>query len=281
MIIRNKNFDFKNRTYVMGIINVTPDSFSDGGKSYSLEAVIDNAEKMIKDGVDILDIGGESTRPGAEPVSEEEELKRIIPAVFALSNMFDVPISIDSYKWTVAQKALEAGADMINDVYGLRDFKGEKNRMAEIAAKYDCPVCIMQGCDLFDEAGEKSSPENVINDIRNGFEESLKIASEAGINEEKIILDPGVGFGKSYEANLKVLSNLEKVKYRDFPMLLGASRKSVIGITLGLPAGERTEGTLASTAAAVNAGYGIVRVHDVKENVRFIKMYETILKNRE
>lgn len=278
MTIGNKKFDFKNHTYVMGIINVTPDSFSDGGTAFSLEAVIDRAEELIKDGVDILDIGGESTRPGAEPVSAEEEIKRIIPAVFALSNMFDVPISVDTYKAEVAEKALEAGAAMINDVYGLRDYVGTKNNMASVVAEYGCPVCLMQGCDLFDEKPEKSSPENVMKDVICGLTESIEIARRAGISEDKIILDPGIGFGKDFEANLKALSLLEKLKIEDYPMLLGASRKSVIGMTLGLPSGERMEGTLATTAAAVNAGYGIVRVHDVKENVRFIKMYETILK---
>ena len=278
MTIGNKKFDFKNHTYVMGIINVTPDSFSDGGTAFSLEAVIDRAEELIKDGVDILDIGGESTRPGAEPVSAEEEIKRIIPAVFALSNMFDVPISVDTYKAEVAEKALEAGAAMINDVYGLRDYVGTKNNMASVVAEYGCPVCLMQGCELFDEKPEKSSPENVMKDVIYGLTESIEIARRAGISEDKIILDPGIGFGKDFEANLKALSLLEKLKIEDYPMLLGASRKSVIGMTLGLPSGERMEGTLATTAAAVNAGYGIVRVHDVKENVRFIKMYETILK---
>ena len=278
MIIGKRNFDFCNHTYVMGIINVTPDSFSDGGRSFSLEAVIDHAEEMIKDGVDILDIGGESTRPGADEVPAEEELKRVIPAVFALSNMFEVPISVDTYKAEVAEKALEAGASMINDVYGLRDFKGIKNNMAAVVAKYGCPVCLMQGCDLFDEKSEKSTSDSVVEDVTKGLTESIDIALEAGIFGNKIILDPGIGFGKDYQANLKALSSLEEMKIKDYPMLLGASRKSVIGMTLGLPAGERMEGTLATTAAAVNAGYGIVRVHDVKENVRFIKMYETIIK---
>lgn len=282
MRIGNREFSFENHTYVMGIINVTPDSFSDGGSFVTIDAVLKRAEKMVLDGVDIIDIGGESTRPGSTPVSGEEELERVIPAIEGITKHFDIPVSADTYKASVAEAAIRAGAGLINDVYGLRNFNGCHNDMARVISESGCACCLMQGCNLFGDdsrsTGYKSdSDSDIVQHVHNGLHESLCIARSAGIGTDRILLDPGIGFGKTPAENLQLLSRLSELNSLGFPMLLGASRKSVIGAVTGLPSNERLEGTLATTAAAVNAGYAFVRVHDVKENVRFIKMYEAIL----
>lgn len=282
MIIGNHSFE-KGHTYIMGIMNLTPDSFSDGGSLCTLDAVLDRAEEMISEGVDIIDIGGESTRPGYTQISSEEEIRRIKPAVFAIKQMYDIPVSVDTYKPEVAAAAIEAGADMINDIWGLQwelvcdDDSGRKKgvetgttEMARIIAESGVACCLMHNRM---EVGEN---EDILEIVREGLWRSLEIAGKAGIAADKIVLDPGVGFGKNYTENMDVLKNLDKVTIGDYPMLLGASRKSVIGLTLDLPSNERMEGTLATTAAAVAAGYMFTRVHDVKENYRFIKMWEKI-----
>lgn len=265
MIIGNKSFK-DNRTYILGILNITPDSFYDGARYNSVDAALLKTEKMIEDGADIIDVGGESTRPGYEKISSDEEISRVMPILLAIKKRFDVPVSVDTYKSSVARSVLSMGADMINDIWGLK----YDSEMSRLIKSHDASVCIMHNRE---EIKYNSFFEDVISDL----EESIKIAHLAGISDEKIILDPGVGFAKSYEQNLEVLNNLEKILNLGLPVLLGASRKTVIGTTLGLPVEERLEGTLATTAIAVMKGCSFVRVHDVKENKRVIDMTERIL----
>lgn len=265
MRIGTQEFDVKNNTYVMGILNVTPDSFSDGGKLESIDAVLRKAEFMQSEGAAILDIGGESTRPGYTPVSEQEEIERILPAIEAIKKHFDIPVSVDTYKPVVAESAIKAGADLINDIWGLKADK----RMAEVIAKYQVPCCLMHN-------RQNAEYQNLIEDVLTDLRESLAIAGMAGIPKSQIILDPGVGFAKDYEQNLDVVRNLNRIKELGCPVLLGASRKSVIGLTLDLPSDERLEGTLVTTVVAVQQGCSFVRVHDVKENYRAIQMAQAI-----
>lgn len=267
MKIGNKEFKLGKRTYIMGILNVTPDSFSDGGKFNSIERALKHAREMIAEGADILDVGGESTRPNHTPVGEEEEIKRIVPVIEALSREFDVPISIDTYKAAVAEAAIKAGANLINDVWG---FKKDSN-MAKVAAKYEVPCCIMHNrCD--------SSYNNLIENIIEDLKESLTIAEKAGVKRENIILDPGIGFAKTYEENLATMKELEKICNMGYPVLLGTSRKSMIGIALDLPVTERCEGTVATTVIGIMKGCDFVRVHDVKENKRAAVMTDAIVR---
>lgn len=264
MKIGNKEFDI-NQTHIMGILNITPDSFSDGGNFNSADSALYQAEKMIKDGADILDIGGESTRPGYTMISPEEEIDRIIPIINAIKTRFDIPISIDTYKYQVAEKAISAGADMINDIWGL---KFDKN-MAKVVAKANIPVCIMHN-------RKDSKYTNLISDVISDLRESIEIAHLSGISNDKIIIDPGIGFAKNYEENLIILNRFDELHQLGYPLLLGASRKSVIGNALDLPVEERLEGTLATTSVAYAKGAMFVRVHDVKENYRFIQMLNKI-----
>ncbi|MBK1809183.1 dihydropteroate synthase [Clostridium sp. YIM B02505] len=269
MYIGNKEFIIGDRTYIMGILNLTPDSFSDGGKFNCSKHAIEHAEVMIAEGVDIIDIGGESTRPNHEPIDEKEEIQRVIPIIKAIREKFDIPISIDTYKGKVAEEAIKAGANLINDVWG---FKKDKY-IAEVAARYDVPCCLMHNRNNTDYG-------DIIEDMLVDFEESIYIAIAAGVKKENIILDPGIGFAKSYEQNLYVMNNLEKFKCLGYPLLLGTSRKSLIGNTLNLPVDERLEGTLATTAIGIIKGYDFVRVHDVKENKRAAVMTDAIIRNR-
>lgn len=269
MLIGNKEFDTENKTYVMGILNVTPDSFSDGGNYYDLKKAVQHAGDMIQEGAHIIDIGGESTRPGYTQISEEEEIKRIVPVIRAVKEAYDIPVSVDTYKSRVAEAAILAGADLINDIWGLK-YDG---KMAEVIAKYDKPCCLMHN-------RADTDYKNFMEDVMRDLQESVELALKAGIAKDKIILDPGVGFAKSYEQNLEVTANLGKLYELGYPVLLGTSRKSMIGLTLDLPADERVEGTLATTVMAVEQRCAFVRVHDVKENVRVIQMTEAILRYR-
>lgn len=269
MYIGNKEFKLGNRTYIMGILNVTPDSFSDGGNYNNIEKALEKAKLMIEEGADIIDIGGESTRPGGELVEEEEELKRVIPIIERLSKEIDVPISIDTYKSRVAEEAIKAGATLINDVWG---FKKDKE-MAKVAAKYDVAVCLMHN-------KEDKNYTDIIEDMKKELMESVNIAKSAGVKDEKIILDPGIGFAKTYEDNLNVMNNLDKFKELGYPVLLGTSRKSMIGLTLNLPVNERVEGTLATTSIGILKGCDFVRIHDVKENKRCALMTDAIVRKR-
>lgn len=266
MRIGGKEFDVRNKTYVCGILNVTPDSFSDGGKFFDTEEALKQARKMILSGADLLDIGGESTRPGYEKVSDQEEIERIIPVIRQIRRHYDIPISVDTYKSGVAKAAIEAGASMVNDIWGLR----YDPDMAGVIADSGVACCLMHN-------REKAEYKYFMNGVMEDLEKSITIAKAAGIREDKIILDPGVGFGKTYEMNLEILRKLSEFKRFPYPILLGASRKSVIGKTLDLPAAQREEGTIVTTVMAVMAGCSFVRVHDVTGNKRAIQMTEAIL----
>lgn len=270
MTIGGKEFERAGHTYIMGILNVTPDSFSDGGKYTTLDKALRHAEQMIAEGADIIDIGGESIRPGHTLISDEEEKERVLPVIEAVKKRFDVPVSVDTYKSGVAEEAVKAGADLINDIWGLKYDK----KLAEVIAGAKVPCCLMHNRQTADY-------KHFMTDCLNDLKESLAIAKTAGIGEHQIILDPGVGFGKTYEHNLIVMKHLDAFRELGYPVLLGTSRKSMIGLTLDLPAGQRVEGTLVTTVMGVMAGMSFVRVHDVEANRRAIQMAEAILKVRE
>lgn len=266
MQIGNRNFEIGQHTYVMGILNITPDSFSDGGRYNNPDAALFRVEDMIKEGADIIDVGGESTRPGYEQITVEEEIKRVVPIIEQIKKRFDIPVSLDTYKADVAKAGIEAGADLINDIWGL---KADEN-MAKIIADADVSCCLMHN-------RKETVYGDYIQDVLSDLEESLILARNAGIANDKIILDPGIGFAKTYEQNLELLNKLEVLHSFGYPVLLGTSRKSVIGLTLNIPAEERVSGTLTTTVMAVMKGCSFVRVHDIKENVQAIKMAEAIL----
>ena len=266
MIIGNTTFD-EDKTYVCGILNVTPDSFSDGGKFNKLDAALYHAEEMIEEGAMLIDIGGESTRPGYTMISDEEEIERVVPVIEALKSRFDVPLSLDTYKSKVAKAGIESGIDLINDIWGLKYDKS----MAKVVADSGLPICIMHNRDNTDYT-------DFMTDVVSDLKESVDMAITAGIERDKLILDPGVGFAKNLEQNIIVMKELERLNCFKLPILLGTSRKSVIGLTLDLPKDERVEGTLVTTVLAVIKGCMFVRVHDVKENVRTIKMVEALFK---
>lgn len=268
MKIGNKEFELGKRPYMMGILNVTPDSFSDGGKFNNIKQAIIHAKEMIKEGADIIDIGGESTRPNHTPVEEEEEIKRVVPIIEALSKEIDVPISIDTYKSKVAECAIKAGASLINDVWG---FKKDKN-MAKVAAKYDVACCLMHN-------RNDKNYTNFMEDVLKDLQESIDIALEAGVKKENIMIDPGFGFAKEPSQNLQIMNELERLHELGYPILLGTSRKSTIGLVLDLPVNERVEGTIATTVIGVMKGCDFIRVHDVKENLRAAIMTDAILKS--
>lgn len=266
MKIGNKEFKLGERTYIMGILNVTPDSFSDGGKFNEVKVAVKRAKELIGEGADIIDIGGESTRPGFTVVDVEDEINRVVPVIKAIKENFDIPISIDTYKAATAEAAIKAGADIINDIWG---FKKDKD-MAKVAAKYNVPCILMHN-------REDKPYENLMNDVIMDLIESIDIAIEAGVDRKNIILDPGIGFAKTYEENLAVMNNLERIKALGFPVLLGTSRKSMIGIALDLPVDQRVEGTAATTVIGIMKGCEFVRVHDVLENKRAAVMTDKIL----
>ncbi|MFX0561055.1 dihydropteroate synthase [Tepidibacillus infernus] len=253
-------------TLVMGILNVTPDSFSDGGKYNQLAIALKHAKKMIADGADIIDVGGESTRPGHQEVSVEEELERVIPVIRALAKEIKVPISVDTYKAEVAQQAIEAGAHIINDVWG---FKKDPN-MAKVVAEYQVPVILMHN-------RMNMEYDSLMDDIIADLRESIQIAITAGVKADQIILDPGIGFAKTYQDNLQVMNRLDEIVALGYPVLLGTSRKSIIGNTLHLPVDERLEGTAATVAMGIVKGCKIMRVHDVKEMKRVCKMMDAMI----
>lgn len=265
MIIGSKSFD-ENRTHIMGILNITPDSFSDGGRYNSIDAALFRTEEMIRDGAEVIDAGGESTRPGYTRISDEEEISRVVPVIRAIKSHFDIPVSADTYKSAVARAALDAGADLLNDIWGFKYDRG----CADAAKEYGAAVCLMHN-------REKAVYDDFLNDVKNDLRESVEIALSAGIANDRIILDPGVGFAKTLEQNLYITNRLDAIAELGYPVLLGASRKSMIGLTLDLPKDERVEGTIASSVIACARGAMFVRVHDVKENARAIKMAEAIL----
>lgn len=267
MIIDGKYFDTENEMYIMGILNVTPDSFSDGGKFHDMDAAIRHAQDMIKEGADIIDVGGESTRPGHVAVSEEEEMERVVPVIEKLKALFDVPVSVDTYKPNVAEEAVKAGADLVNDIWGLK----HDERMASLIAEHDLPCCLMHN-------RKEAVYEDYLKDVVSDLQETVNIALKAGIRKENIMLDPGVGFGKTYEQNLIIINNLEKIKAIGYPVLLGTSRKSVIGLTLDVPADERMVGTAVTTVIGAMKGCCFYRVHDCKENKQALTMTRAILR---
>ena len=281
-------FTWGKRTYVMGIINATPDSFSGDGLATAtdavlVEAAVAQARRFVADGADILDVGGESTRPGSTPVTAEEEIARVVPVIEAVRQAVTVPISVDTYRARVAEAALAAGAGWINDVWGLR----MDPAMADVVARAGCPVVIMHN---------RSKPKNVaqeerlgghyvgvqyddlIADVRRELQASIDLALAAGIEPSQIIIDPGIGFGKTVSQNLRLINKLDQFKPMGYPIVLGTSRKSFIGYTLDLPPDERLEGTAATVAIGIDRGADIVRVHDVKAIVRVARMTDAIVR---
>ncbi|MBE1304942.1 dihydropteroate synthase [Clostridium botulinum] len=261
---------------VMGIINCTPDSFYEGSRKDSIEEALKTAEKMLKEGAEILDIGGESTRPGSDPVDEEEEIKRVVPVIREIKNKFkDVIISIDTYRANTAKAAIEAGADIVNDISAM---KYDEN-MVKVVKEYDVPVILMHVKGKPKDMQVEPAYGDLMKEIHLYFNERIDYCKAHGISDDKIILDPGIGFGKTVEHNLKIMNRIEELKSFNLPVLLAASRKATIGKVLGnLPAEERLEGTIALSCLAVDAGIQMVRVHDVKENIRAIRMLEAVRK---
>lgn len=258
------------RTLVMGILNVTPDSFSDGGKYNSVEAALDQARKLMEDGADIIDIGGESTRPGFQPVSAAEEMERVVPVIERLRQEgISLPISVDTTKAVVAEAALQAGADIINDIWAGQ----QEPDMLKVAAKYQAPVVLMHN-------QHNTEYSDLMADILEFLQRAIDQALTAGVMADQIIIDPGIGFGKTYQQNLEVMGRLQELKVLGYPILLGTSRKSLIANTLHLPVDQRLEGTAATVALGIAKGVDIVRVHDVKEMVRVCKMTDAMVRGR-
>ncbi|MAG72817.1 dihydropteroate synthase [archaeon] len=258
------------KTLIMGILNVTPDSFSDGGLYVNAEKAVMHAKEMVAEGADIIDVGGESSRPGSDPVSVEEELRRVLPVIERLVQEVNVPISIDTTKWQVAAKCLEAGAHILNDISGLAD-----DKMIDVVAKYNVPVCIMHMQGIPKVMQQNPAYGDVITDIITFFEERIQKAKNAGISQ--LILDPGIGFGKKLEHNLTILKRLNEFTTLGYPLLVGTSRKSFIGKISNVQADDRLEGTIASNVIAVMNGANIIRVHDVKESKRAMEVVDAVL----
>lgn len=267
------------KTLIMGILNVTPDSFSDGGRYVSLDSALRQAESMVEEGADILDIGGESTRPGAMQVSAEEEIERVAAVIEAIHERFDIPISIDTYKSGVAREAIRAGAEIINDISGLR-FDRE---LAKVAAEHETGLVLMHSRGDFATMHSQEPVEDIISEVTNDLCRAVSAAETAGVNGENIVLDIGIGFGKTFEQNLELLAKLDTIvsEFDRFPMIVGASRKSFIGKILDrVPPHERISGSLAAVAIAVWNGAKIVRVHDIKETVDTIRTVTAISTKR-
>ncbi len=267
MQIGKKIFDLTHEVLIMGILNVTPDSFSDGGKFNTRDTSLKQVEKMITDGADLIDLGGESTRPGHTQIGDAEEIDRVAPMIEAIRQRFDIPISIDTYKSAVGEAALKAGADLVNDIWG---FKYDPD-LAKVTAKYKVPCILMHN-------RNNRNYNHLMTDLNRDLQESIDIAINAGVSQDTIILDPGIGFAKDYAQNMAVMNHLETLQTLGYPILLGTSRKGFIGLTLDLPVTERVEGTVATTVIGIMKGASIIRVHDVRENKRAAKMTAAILK---
>jgi len=261
------------RTLIMGILNVTPDSFSDGGLFTDPTHAADHAMDMVKEGADMIDIGGESTRPGAEPISLDEELNRTIPVIESIRNKSDCLISIDTYKSKVAKAALDAGADMVNDISGLTF----DEYMAVLVSERNVPIILMHIKGTPRDMQKNPHYDDLLGEIKEYFDKQIAKANDAGVTDTNIILDPGIGFGKRLEDNFEIIHELKQICAMGYPVLLGPSRKSFIGTTLNLPVEDRLEGTLASITAGIMNGARIVRVHDVKETVRVVTITEKIM----
>lgn len=261
--------DLSNKTLVMGILNITPDSFSDGGKYNQLDTAVQRAIKLVEEGADIIDIGGESTRPGFIKVSEQEEIERVVPIIKALSNVIGVPISIDTYKAEVAKQAIEAGASIINDIWGAK----AEPKIAEVAAIKKVPIIIMHN-------RQNTVYLDLVPDVLTDLKESILICEHAGVERGNIILDPGIGFAKTHQQNIEIMKNLDKIVELGFPVLLGTSRKSMVGITLNLPPEDRLDGTQATVCYGMIKGCHIMRVHDVLQISRAMKMMDVLTGKR-
>lgn len=285
--IGNHIFNWGSRTYVMGILNVTPDSFSGDGLMYNgdpIEQSLRQAEHFLKYGADILDVGGESTRPGSQPVDADAEMQRVIPVIAAMHTEFpDAIISIDTYKAQVAEAAFHAGAHLLNDVWALR----ADPQLGSVAAAFHAPVILMHnrsnpaGVEVRNQLGNAyigSTYQNLVDDVKRELLASVELAVAAGGQETHIILDPGLGFGKTREHNLELINRLDEIRALGFPVLLGPSRKSFIGFTLDLPADQRVEGTAAAISVGIMRGADMIRVHDVKEMARVAKMTDAIVR---
>ncbi|EMS69664.1 dihydropteroate synthase [Ruminiclostridium cellobioparum] len=262
-------WEWGNKTYIMGILNVTPDSFSDGGCYVSRDAAVRQAIRMYDEGADIIDVGGETTKPGAGPVAADIETDRVIPVIESLSKVIRIPVSVDTYRAKTAELAIKAGASMVNDVWGLK----YDPDMAAVIATYRVPVCIMHN-----RTGGTDYGDDLIGKILLELEESISIAKNANIPDENIMIDPGIGFAKTWEQNITVMRHLEDFKKLGYPVLLGASRKSFIGKVLDLEVADRLEGTLAATSIGITKGIDMVRVHDVLQNSRVAKMMDSMVR---
>lgn len=266
MKIGNQEFQVPGKTYIMGILNVTPDSFSDGGKFSDMDKALAHVEEMIAQGASIIDVGGESTRPGHTKITVEEEIRRVVPVIREIKAKFEIPVSLDTYHGETARAGIEAGADLINDVWGLKADRA----MADVIARSGVACCLMHN-------REQAVYMDFMSDVAADLAECIHLAEQAGIAEDKIMIDPGIGFGKTYEQNLELMNGLEGLHMFGYPVLLGTSRKSMIGNALDLPVGERLEGTVATSVIGVMKGCSFLRVHDVKENLRAVRMTEAIL----
>ncbi len=267
MKIGTREFDLEHEFYVMGILNVTPDSFSDGGKYNDMDHALRQAERMVEEGAGILDVGGESTRPNHIKISSAEEIDRVCPVIEALKTRFDVPVSLDTYKSDVAEAGIAAGADLLNDIWGLK----WDGTMAKVIAQAGIPCCLMHN-------RKDMNYGDLMEDVLADMQESVDMALAAGIAKEHIILDPGIGFAKDLEQNLSVMKHVGRLRELGYPVLLGTSRKSMIGLTLDLPVTEREEGTMTTSVMGLMAGCSIFRVHDVKTNMRGLSMAQAILR---
>jgi dihydropteroate synthase len=283
--IGGRLFVWGERTYIMGVVNVTPDSFSGDGLGYDVERAVARAESMVEEGADLIDVGGESTRPGSQPVEVEEELRRVVPVVEALAQRVGVPLSIDTYRSEVAAEALEAGASLINDIWGLR----MDAELGQVAARYQVPLVLMHNRSRPKDAVQTErlggryqgvEYEDLVADIIRELRESIDVALEAGVERQRIIVDPGIGFGKTVQQNLYLMASLAELRVLGRPVLVAPSRKSFIGYTLDLPPEDRVEGTGAAVAVGIVQGADIVRVHDVREMARVARMTDAIVRGQ-
>jgi len=265
----DKEFNWGERTYIMGVINVTPDSFSGDGLGLDVEAAVDQGKRFATEGADILDIGGESTRPGAESITEDEELRRVIPVIERLASEVSLPLSIDTYKRGVARRALAAGARMLNDIWGLK----YDPRLAELAAEWEVPIVLMSN-------QRDVTYQDILPEVISSLRKSLALATERGVPWENIIVDPGVGFGKKLEENLEIVRRLDELRCLNRPILVGTSRKSMIGLVLDLPTDQRLEGSAATVAISIAKGADIVRVHDVAQMARVCQISDAIIRGK-
>jgi len=265
----DKEFNWGERTYIMGVINVTPDSFSGDGLGLDIEAAVDQGKRFATEGADILDIGGESTRPGAESITEDEELGRVIPVIERLASEVSLPLSIDTYKRGVARRALAAGARMLNDIWGLK----YDPRLAELAAEWEVPIVLMSN-------QRDVTYQDILPEVISSLRKSVALATERGVLWENIIVDPGVGFGKKLEENLEIVRRLDELRCLNRPILVGTSRKSMIGLVLDLPTDQRLEGSAATVAISIAKGADIVRVHDVAQMARVCQISDAIVRGK-